>query len=94
MFADQSCEFETFDNLEQAVLNWKALFNPVGNLTTAIFDLPASWLELCEMKSVPDIVTLSSNGELGKWKFGLEVQVGWDKQFYYGGGEWECVYWL
>jgi hypothetical protein len=82
MFEDASCEFEAFDHLEQAVVDWKTLFNPlVGNLTTAILDLPEVRLEGWEATSIPDIVMLSSAGELGKWNFGFEVQVGWDKQF-------------
>jgi hypothetical protein len=82
MFADEAAEFEAFDHLEQAVSDWKLLFNPVeGNLTTAILDLPDLHLEVWETSSTPDIVMLSSNGDFGKWNFGFEVQVGWDKQF-------------
>lgn len=78
MFAHESIEFEAFDHLEQAVADWKTLFNPLeGDLTTAILDLP----ELRpEDTTVPDIVMLSSSGEFGKWNFGFEVQVGWNKQ--------------
>jgi hypothetical protein len=82
MFDHESLEFEAFDHLEQAVTDWKTLFNPLeGNLTTAILDLPEVKLEGWEKTSVPDIVMLSSNGEFGKWNFGFEVQVGWNKQF-------------
>jgi hypothetical protein len=78
MFQHDAYEFEAFDYLEQAVTDWKTLFNPLeGNLTTAILDLP----ELKGSTSDPDIVMLSPTGEFGKWNFGLEVQVGWDKQF-------------
>ena len=82
MFMHESAEFEAFDHLEQAVADWKTLFTPLeGNLTTAILDLPELRLEGWEKVSVPDIVMLSSTGEFGKWNFGFEVQVGWDKQF-------------
>lgn len=82
MFLHESLEYEAFDHLEQAVADWKSLFNPLeGNLTTAILDLPELKLEGWEKTSVPDIVMLSSNGEFGKWNFGFEVQVGWNKQF-------------
>jgi hypothetical protein len=79
MFADQSCDFEVFDQLDPAVVDWRTLFNPLeGNLTIAILDLPAPGQE---ETLVHDIVMVSSDKELGKWNFGLEVQVGWDKQF-------------
>lgn len=81
MFSHEAYEFEAFDHLEQAVADWKALFNPLeGNLTTAILDVPELKSETWENVSVPDIVTLSSSGDFGKWNFGFEVQVGWDKQ--------------
>jgi hypothetical protein len=81
MFLHENLEFEAFDHLQQAVADWKTLFNPLeGNLTTAILDLPELRLEGWEKTSVPDIVMLSSNGDFGKWNFGFEVQVGWDKQ--------------
>jgi len=81
MFALAPNEFEVFDHLEQAVADWKTLFNPLeGNLTTVILDLPELRLEGWEKTSLPDIVMLSSAGEFGKWNFGFEVQVGWDKQ--------------
>ena len=82
MFAHGALEFEAFDHLEQAVADWKTLFNPLeGNLTTAILDLPELKHEGWEKTSIPDIVMLSSTGEFGKWNFGFEVQVGWNKQF-------------
>jgi len=82
MFMHEAYEFEAFDHLEQAVADWKTLFNPLeGNLTTAILDLPELKLEGWEKSSVPDIVMLSSTGDFGKWNFGFEVQVGWNKQF-------------
>jgi hypothetical protein len=82
MFLHEAFEFEAFDHLEQAVADWKTLFNPLeGNLTTAILDLPELRLEGWEKTSVPDIVMLTSSGDFGKWNFGFEVQVGWDKQF-------------
>jgi len=81
MFIYESFEFEAFDHLEQAVADWKALFNPLqGNLTTAILDVPELNSETWNNVSLPDIVTLSSSGDFGKWNFGFEVQVGWDKQ--------------
>jgi len=82
MFQHDSYEFEVFDHLEQAVADWKTLFNPLeGNLTTAILDLPELRVEGWEMSSVPDVVMLSSTGDFGKWNFGFEVHIGWDKQF-------------
>jgi hypothetical protein len=82
MFLNETCEFEAFDHLEQAVADWKLLFNPLeGNLTTAILDLPELKVEGWEKTSVPDIVMLTSSGDFGKWNFGFEVQVGWDKEF-------------
>jgi hypothetical protein len=61
-------EFETFDHLQQAVADWKALFNPSeGDLTTAILDLPVLPLEEWEYISASDILTLSPEGEFGKW---------------------------
>lgn len=82
MFQHDSYEFEAFDHLEQAVADWKNLFNPLeGNLTTAILELPELRLEGWETASVPDIVMLSPNGDFGKWNFGFEILVGWDKQF-------------
>ena len=82
MFLHETYEFEAFDHLEQAVADWKTLFNPLeGNLTTAILDLPELRLEGWEKTSIPDIVMLSSTGDFGKWNFGFEVQVGWNKQF-------------
>jgi len=81
MFLHETYEFEAFDHLEQAVADWKTLFNPLeGNLTTAILDLPELRQEGWEKTSVPDIVMLSSTGDFGKWNFGFEVQVGWNKQ--------------
>lgn len=81
MFVNESNEFEAFDHLEQAVADWKTLFNPLeGNLTTAILDLPELRPEGWEKTTVPDIVMLSPTGEFGKWNFGFEVQVGWNKQ--------------
>jgi hypothetical protein len=81
MFIHEAYEFEAFDHLEQAVADWRALFNPLeGNLTTAILDVPELKSETWENFSVPDIVMLSSSGDFGKWNFGFEVQVGWDKQ--------------
>jgi hypothetical protein len=77
VFADQSCEFQAFDQLDPAVVEWKTLVNPLeGNLTTRIPLLP----ELPRLEMLSDIIMLSSDGELGKWNFGFEVQVGWDKQ--------------
>lgn len=82
MFLAETTEFEAFDHLEQAVADWKTLFNPLeGNLTTAVLDLPELKMEGWEKTSIPDIVMLSSTGDFGKWNFGFEVQVGWDKQF-------------
>jgi hypothetical protein len=82
MFIHEAYEFEAFDHLEQAVADWKALFNPLeGNLTTAILDVPELKSETWENISIPDIVMLSSSGDFGKWNFGFEVQVGWNKQF-------------
>jgi hypothetical protein len=81
MFLYDTYEFEAFDHLEQAVADWKTLFNPLeGNLTTAILDLPELRTEGWEKISIPDIVMLSSTGDFGKWNFGFEVQVGWNKQ--------------
>jgi hypothetical protein len=82
MFLHEAYEFEAFDHLEQAVADWKSLFEPLeGNLTTAILDLPELKHEGWERSSVPDIVMLSPSGDFGKWNFGFEVKVGWDKQF-------------
>jgi hypothetical protein len=81
MFAFESMEFEAFDHLETAVSDWKTLFNPLeGSLTTAILDLPDLHKEGWNTTVCPDIVMLSSTGEFGKWNFGIEIQIGWDKQ--------------
>ena len=78
MFRHEFYEFEAFDHLEEAVADWKTLFNPLeGNLTTAFLHFPEPGLENREPTSVPDIVMLSQKGDLGKWNFGLEVQVRW-----------------
>ena len=45
-----------------------------------VVDVPELKSETWENISVPDIVMLSSSGDFGKWNFGFEVQVGWDKQ--------------